>query len=231
MDQKADIMIIAAHPDDPEFGIAGTIAKWTKSGKVVVYVICTNGDKGTIDPEITAETLTKIRQEEQKSAAKILGVSQVIFLGYPDQGLEETSEFRREIVRQIRVFRPDIVATSDPYRKYLLHRDHRIAGQVVLDAVYPFARDHLAYPDLIAQGYQPHKVKEVLTWGTDDPNYWSDITETFPLKSSAIRCHRSQIGNRDASEMLAWLKERAIKAAKGKDFELAEEFHRTEIWM
>lgn len=231
MNQISDVMVIAPHPDDPEFGIAGTVAKWTLSGKKVIYVICTNGDKGTIDPDMKPEVLTKIRQEEQIAAAKVLGVTQVIFLGYPDQGLEETPEFRKEIVRQIRIFQPEIVATNDPYRKYLLHRDHRITGQVVLDAVYPFARDYLAYPDLAAQGYKPHKVTEVLTWGTDEPNYWSDITETFHLKFSALRCHVSQVGTRDSTQMQAWLKERAMKAAKGKGFELAEEFHRTEIWM
>jgi LmbE family N-acetylglucosaminyl deacetylase len=231
MNRKADVMVIAPHPDDPEFGIAGTVAKWTLSGKQVVYVICTDGDKGTSNPDMKPEVLTKIRHEEQIAAAKVLGVTQVIFLGYPDQGLEETSEFRKEIVRQIRIFQPEIVATNDPYRKYLLHRDHRITGQIVLDAVYPFARDYLAYPDLATQGYTPHKVKEVLTWGTDEPNYWSDITETFHLKYSALLCHISQVSNRDSIEMQAWLKERAMKAAKGKGFELAEEFHRTEIWM
>jgi LmbE family N-acetylglucosaminyl deacetylase len=231
MTQKADVLIIAPHADDPEFGIAGTVARWTQSGKIVVYVICTNGDKGTSDPDMKPEELIKIRQNEQKAAAKVLGVSQVVFLNYRDQELEETPEFRKEIVRQIRTFKPDIVATTDPYRKYIIHRDHRITGQVVLDAVYPFARDHLAYPDLLAQGFKPHKVKEVLTWGSDEPNYWSDITETFELKIAALQSHHSQVGNRDQGQFIGWLKERAARAAKGKDFKLAEEFHRTEIWM
>jgi LmbE family N-acetylglucosaminyl deacetylase len=231
MTEKADVMIVAAHPDDPEFGIGGTTAKWTKSGKNVVYVICTNGNKGSVNPDIKSEALVQIREEEQKTAAETLGVSKIVFLGYGDQELEDTPDFRKEIVRQIRIFRPDIVATSDPYRKYLVHRDHRITGQVVLDAVYPFARDQLAYPDLFAQGYKPHRVTEVLTWGTDEPNYWSDISATFDLKISAINCHKSQVGNRDPAQLVAWLKERSSKAAKGKGFELAEEFHRTEIWM
>ncbi len=228
--KKVDVLIVGPHADDPEFGIAGTVAKWTREGKKVVYVICTNGDKGTSDLKMDPQELVKIREKEQREAAKVLGVTEVVFLGYPDQGLEDTAEFRKEIVRQIRIYRPDIVGTTDPYRKYLWHRDHRIAGQVTLDAVYPFARDHLAYPNLLAQGYKPHKVKEVWTWGTDDPNHWSDITETFDIKVEALRCHKSQIGGRDFPEVYEWIKERAATAAKGRGFKLAEAFHRTEIW-
>ncbi len=123
------------------------------------------------------------------------------------------------------------MATTDPYRRYIWHRDHRITGQVTLDAVYPFARDHLAYPDLFLAGYKPHKVREVLTWGTEDPNYWSDITDTFDIKIAALRCHKSQVGDRNLTQFYERLKERATQAAKGRDFKLAEEFHRIEIWM
>ena len=231
MPAKVDLLVVGPHADDPEFGIAGTVAKLTREGKKVAYVICTNGDKGTSDTSLDPRELVKIREQEQREAAKILGVTEVEFLGFPDQGLEDNDQFRKEIVRHIRVFRPDIVASPDPYRKYLWHRDHRIAGQVVLDAVYPFARDHLAYPDLLSQGYLPHKVKEVLTWGTDDPNYWVDISDTFAVKIEALRSHKSQIGKRDFPEVYKWLRERAEHAAEGKGFELAEEFHRTEIWM
>jgi LmbE family N-acetylglucosaminyl deacetylase len=228
---KADMMIVAPHTDDGEFGIAGTVAKWTRQGKNVVYVICTNGDKGTSDLNLKPSELVKLRQEEQWEAAKVLGVKDVAFLGYPDQGLEDTSGFRKDIVKQIRLYQPELVATTDPYRKYIWHRDHRITGQVVMDAVYPFARDHLAYPDLFAQGYKPHKVKEVLCWGTDDPNYWSDITDTFDIKIAALRCHKSQVGSRDAQQLYDGLKQRAADSAKGKAFKLAEAFHRVEIWM
>ncbi|MDD5701214.1 MAG: PIG-L family deacetylase [Dehalococcoidales bacterium] len=231
MTPKADILVIGPHADDPEFGIAGTVARWAQEGKKVVYVICTNGDKGTSDIDLAPEKLIKIREEEQREAAKVVGALDVIFLGFPDQSLEDTPEFRKEIVRQIRAYQPDIVATTDPYRKYLSHRDHRITGQVTLDAVYPFARDHLAYPDLFAQGYKPHKVKEVLTWGTDDPNYWSDITRTFEIKIQALRCHKSQIGNRDFPELYKHLRTKAAEDARGQGFELAEAFHRTEIWL
>jgi LmbE family N-acetylglucosaminyl deacetylase len=228
--KKVDVLVIGPHADDPEFGIAGTVAKWTRQGKKVAYVICTNGDKGTSDLKMDPKELIKLREEEQRNAAGVLGVSEVVFLGYPDQSLEDTSEFRKEIVRQIRIFRPDIVGTTDPYRKYLWHRDHRICGQVVLDAVYPFARDFLAYPDLFAEGYKPHKVKEVWTWGTDDPNYWTDITETFDTKVEALRCHKSQVGGRDSDGFSEWIKQRATSVAKGRGFKYGEEFHRTEVW-
>jgi LmbE family N-acetylglucosaminyl deacetylase len=231
MVNKVDLLVIAPHPDDSEFGIAGTVAKWTRQGKDVVYVICTNGDKGTGDIDMDPGKLVNTRQQEQRAAARILGVKDVVFLGYPDQELEDTVEFRKEIVRQIRIFQPETVATNDPYRKYISHRDHRITGQVTIDAVYPFARDHLAFPDLFARGYQPHKVKQVLCWGTEDPNYWSDITDTFDLKIAALRCHFSQVGHRDAGQLYEGLKTRASDMAKGQNFKLAEAFHRVEIMM
>jgi LmbE family N-acetylglucosaminyl deacetylase len=228
---KADLLVVAPHADDAEFGIAGTVAKWTKEGKCVVYVICTNGDKGTSDPGLQTEDLAKIRIEEQWAAARVLGVKDVVFLGYPDQGLEDTAEFRKEIVRQIRIYQPECVATTDPYRHYIWHRDHRITGQVTMDAIYPFARDHLAYPDLYARGYNPHKVKEVLCWGTENPNYWTDIAGTFDTKLAALACHKSQVGNRDFHQLYEGLKARAADSARGQNFSLAESFHRVEILM
>ncbi|MBN1188378.1 MAG: PIG-L family deacetylase [Dehalococcoidales bacterium] len=231
MTVKADLLVIAPHADDAEFGIAGTVARWAKEGKNVVYVICTNGDKGTSDPFTNTEELARTRIEEQRAAAVVLGVKDVVFLGYPDQGLEDTAEFRKELVRQIRTYRPECVATTDPYRRYIWHRDHRITGQVTLDAVYPFARDHLAYPDLYAQGYNPHKVKELLCWGTDNPNYWSDITGTFDIKFAALACHKSQVGNRDPQQLYEGLRARAAEAARGQNVSLAEPFYRVEIRM
>jgi LmbE family N-acetylglucosaminyl deacetylase len=152
---EADVLVISPHPDDAEYGVAGTVARWTREGKQVVYIICTNGDKGTSDADMKPQDLVEIRKKEQLAAADVLGVSEVIFLGLPDQGLEETPKFRKQIVRLIRQYRPQIVVTADPYRRYIWHRDHRIAGQVVLDAVFPYARDHLAYPDLLEEGLLP----------------------------------------------------------------------------
>jgi LmbE family N-acetylglucosaminyl deacetylase len=227
--RPADVLIVAPHADDAEFGIAESVAKWTKAGKQVVYVICSNGEKGTSDPSITEEMLTEIRRREQFEAAKVLGVREVIFLGYPDQGIEDTPEFRKNIVKQIRTFQPYLVATTDPYRKYLWHRDHRMTGVTTLDAIYPFARDHLAYPDLYKEGYLPHKGKEVWTWGTDEPNYWSNVTDTWKTKIAALRCHKSQV-EKNLDQVREWVTERAVAMAAGKDYKYAEAFHRIEIW-
>ncbi len=226
---KVDVLVISPHPDDAEYGVAGTVARWTREGKKVVYVVCTNGDKGTTNPDMKPEDLIEIRKKEQLAAADVLGVSEVIFLGLPDQGLEETPQFRKQIVRLIRQYRPEIVVTVDPYRRYIWHRDHRITGQVVLDAVFPYARDHLAYPDLIEEGLQPHKVKEMLFWASEDINYRSDITATFDLKAEALRCHRSQMQEREDPNSDGWLRQRCKDIAKDEHFELGEAFHRVEI--
>ncbi len=225
MVEAVQVMAVTAHPDDAEFGAAGTVARWIHEGKSAVYVVCTNGDKGTSDPSMKPEVLAGIREEEQLDVARLLGVREVVFLRYPDQSLEDTPEFRKEIVRLIRKYRPDTVLTSDPYRRYLWHRDHRITGQVTLDAIFPYARDLLAYPDLLEEGLQPHKVKEVLLWGTEEPNYRSDITSTIDIKIAALRCHESQIAANPFSDVEKWARERAIMMAEGENFELAEAFH------
>jgi LmbE family N-acetylglucosaminyl deacetylase len=230
MPEPADVMVITPHADDAEGGAGGTVVRWTREGKKVVYVVCTNGDKGTSDPNITPEQLAEIREEEQRAAADLLGVREVIFLRYPDQGLEDTPEFRKAIVCLIRMYRPYTVVTVDPYRRYIWHRDHRITGQVVLDAVFPYARDLYAYPDLIEEGIQPHKVREVLLWGSEEPNYRSDITDTFDIKFKALSCHKSQIGDNPSPERIEWMKERHRMQAEGEDYELAEAFHRVELF-
>jgi len=227
--QKADVLVLSAHPDDAEFGAAGTVARWTDEGRAVVYIICTNGDKGTSDRTLTPESLSKIRKKEQQAAAELLGVQEVVFLGYPDQGLEDTPELRKQVVRLIRTFRPRVLVTSDPYRRYLWHRDHRIIGQVAMDAVFPFARDHLAYPDMLEQGLEPHKVAEILFWAAEDINYRSDITATFDRKIAALRCHATQIQEFKTSDPVNWLKDRCREMAHGEAFELAEGFHRVEL--
>ncbi len=230
MDTKANVLVICPHPDDAEFSSAGTIARWVKEGRLVAYVICTSGDKGTSDYTIKPEVLAAMREKEQLAAARVLGVKDVVFLRYPDQGLEDTPGFRKDLVRYIRTFRPETLMCPDPYRKYLWHRDHRITGIVALDAVYPYARDHLAYPDMIEEGLQPHKVHEVFCWAPmEDINYRSDITTTFDLKLAALRCHESQVGGQDWSKVVEWVKGRAREMAKGQPFELAEAFHRVEI--
>jgi LmbE family N-acetylglucosaminyl deacetylase len=175
------------------------------------------------------ERLAEIREREQEAAARVLGVREVVFLRLPDQGLEDTADFRKMIVRTIRTYRPETVVTSDPYRRYIWHRDHRVVGQVTLDAVYPFARDHLAYPDLLKEGLEPHKVREMLFFGSEDVNYRSNITMTFDLKVAALRCHESQVRELEISALEARLRERARSNAEGSEYELAEAFHRVEI--
>jgi len=228
--KKADVLVITPHPDDAEFGVAGTVVKWVAEGREIVYAVCTNGDKGTSDYSMKAKALAEIREREQLCAAEVLGVREVIFLRHEDQSLEDTPEFRKEIVRLIRTYRPDIVVSADPYRRYIWHRDHRITGRVVLDAVFPYARDHLAYPDLLEEGLEPHKVKEVWLWAiADNINHRSDITDTFDLKVKALRCHESQVGNDHLPDLEERLRQWAKERAKGTEYELAEAFHREEI--
>jgi LmbE family N-acetylglucosaminyl deacetylase len=230
MTKPAHVMVVTPHPDDAEFGVAGTVARWTSEGRDVIYVVCTNGDKGTSDPNMKPHELAKIREQEQLAAAKLLGVREVIFLRHPDQALEDTPEFRKEIVRLIRMYKPETVVTADPYRRYMWHRDHRITGQVTLDAIFPYARDFLSYPDLLEEGLQPHKVKEVLLWGAPEPNYRTDITSTFATKLAALRCHKSQIGDNPSAELEERLRERHKMLAQGENYELAEAFYRIEMW-
>jgi len=227
--KKAQVMVVTPHPDDAEFGVAGTVARWTGEGKDVIYVVCTNGDKGTSDANMKPDKLARIREQEQLAAAKLLGVREVIFLRHPDQGLEDTPEFRKELVRLIRMYRPETVVTAAPYRHYIWHRDHRITSRVTLDAIFPYARDIHAYPDLLEEGLQPHKVKEVLLWGAEDANYRSNITDTFDIKIAALRCHKSQISDNPSSGLENRMRERYKMLAEGEDYELAEAFHRIEM--
>lgn len=224
-----DIMAVVAHPDDAEFGAAGSVAKWVADGKSVVYVLCTNGDKGTSDRAMTSEKLGVIRQQEQQEAANLLGVREVVFLGMEDQQLEDTPAFREEIVRLIRRFRPQVVLSSDPYRRYLWHRDHRIIGQVVMDALFPYARDHMAYPAMLAEGLEPHKVGEVLFFGAEDVNHHIDISETFAQKVAALECHSSQVKELKVGDLNSWLRKRCESMAEGSPFTLAEAFHRVKL--
>jgi len=220
-------MVVIPHPDDAESRMAGTVARWAREGKDVIYIVCTNGDKGTSDPDMKPEELARVREQEQLAAAELLGVREVVFLRYPDQSLEDTPEFRKEIVRLIRTYKPDTVVTVDPYRRYLDHRDHRITARVTLDAIFPYAGDIHSYPDLLEQGLQPHRVKEVLFCGTGDPNYYINITDTIDVKIAALRCHKSQVGDRP--EIDEWMRRWAKMSAEGQDYELGEAFHREEV--
>ena len=227
-DNECYALVITPHPDDAEFGIAGTAVKWVREGKELVYAVCTNGNKGTNDPKMHPDELAKIREKEQLAAAKLIGVSEVVFLGYDDQSLEDTPELRKDIVRLIRKFRPKVVISADPYRRYVWHRDHRITGRVVLDAVFPYARDKWAFPELLEEGLQPHKVYEILLWASEEPNYFSDITDTFDIKMAALRCHHSQVGHLPP-EWEKQVRARYENLAQGQGFALAEAFYRVEV--
>ena len=220
-------MVVIPHPDDAESRLAGTVVRWVREGKDVIYVVCTNGDKGTDDPDMAPEALAGIREQEQLAAAGLLGVREVVFLRHPDQALEDTPEFRKEIVRLIRTYMPDTVVSIDPYQRYLSHRDHRVAAQVTLEAIFPSGEYTPAYSDLLEEGLQPHKVKEVLFCGFEGLDYRSDITDTFDTKVAALRCHKSQVGNRP--ELYEFMRERAEMLAEGEEYELAEAFHREEV--
>lgn len=223
------VLLVAAHPDDTEFGAGGCVAKWCEAGDRVIFVICTNGNKGTSDPEMTPERLVPIREAEERAAARVLGVNEVIFLGYPDGELEYTAESRGRIVRAIRRYRPDLVLTSDPYRKYTAHHDHRICGQLVLDAVYPYARDRLSYPEHLAEGLLPHAVREVYLWGSDDPDIFFDITDSFEKKIAALRCHVSQVGKRSELKEAVGVRAGEVGSRVGARF--GEQFHRVVVQM
>lgn len=229
MDKIFDIMVIFAHPDDAEFGAAGSVAKWVAEGNSAIYIVCTNGEKGTSDRNISPESLARIRQKEQFEAAQQLGVSDVIFLGMPDQGLEESPAFREAVVREIRRYRPSIVISPDPYRRYLWHRDHRIVGQVVMDALFPYARDHMAYPEMLREGLEPHKVKEVYFFGAEEANHHIDITATFPQKLAALKCHTSQMLELAKDDLESWLKKQCQQMAENTPYQFAEAFYRLEL--
>jgi len=219
------VMFVAAHPDDPEFLAGGTIAGMVKDGCEVSYVIVTNGNKGSGDRTVTSEQLAPIRETEQRRAARVLGVGDVAFLGYEDGELEDTRDVRRDITRQIRRWRPDLIITLNPRRAYdhfaHWHRDHRTTGRVVLDCVYPLARDHLAFPELLPQ-YEPHNVREVYVIQWERPRLVVDITATMDLKLEAIRCHASQVGDFKAVETR--MRNRAATLGKDKGYSYAEGF-------
>ena len=222
------VLVITPHPNDAEVWCGGTVARWIKEGAEVHYVLCTDGGKGTFDHQVSSQELVVIREAEQREAAKILGVKQIVVLGHPDGELEDTDAFRRELVRQIRLVRPDVVLCPEPYRRNLAwHRDHRIAGQVALDAVFPYARDHLHLKELWEEeGLEPHKTGTVLLWGTEQPDTHMDIGDFLELKIQALAVHRSHMSARSESEVANFVKERATGDGAGQDYDYAEAFRK-----
>ncbi len=199
------IAVMMAHPDDPDFSCAGTCAKWAAEGHHITYVVITNGDKGSDDRGIPSDQLVVIREAEQLAAAKILGVQDCVFMRQPDGMLVPNLELRRELVRVIRRIKPDIVICPDPTiwfvaREYINHPDHRAAGQAVLEAVFPAARNHRVFPELLDEGLEPHRVEEIYVSGSPESDVFVDITPYMDLKIEALRAHVSQMGDWDPSE-------------------------------
>lgn len=228
-DRIERVMVITAHPDDSEFGAGGTVARFVKQGCEVAYCIVTNGNKGSSDRTMTPERLVTIRADEQRNAARVLGVERVSFLGYPDGEVEDTRDLRRDVSREIRRFRPDLVICQNPNRTYNLgasHRDHRTVGGVVLDCVYPLARDHLAFPELLPE-FEPHKVREVYVMQWNEPHLVNDISDVIDLKLKALACHASQF--KDFAAVEARVRQRSKELGAARGYAYAEAFDRIVI--
>jgi len=220
-------MVIMAHPDDAEWSCAGTVAKWCAEGWEVVYVLCTDGSKGSDDPEMTSEKLVKIREKEQRDAGKVLGLKDVVFLGYPDAYLEPTLELRKDIAREIRRYKPDVVITGSPARDvsrgyYVSHPDHLAAGEAALSAVFPTARDRLTFPELLDEGLEPHKVREVwIAGGGDNADKYIDVEAYMETAIKALKAHVSQVDQEHAGD---WFTQGRVRTGEKIGMGYAESF-------
>ncbi|MER3438074.1 MAG: PIG-L family deacetylase [Chloroflexota bacterium] len=227
---KKRVAVIMAHPDDAEFVCAGTVARWADEGHEIVYVIVTNGDKGTHDPSLTPEQLAEIRKREQREAARILGVKDVIFLDWPDGMVVPDLTLRRELVRVVRRVRPDIVISGDPTvywvgTTYINHPDHRAVAEAALAALYPAAGNRNYFPELLDEGLEPHKITELYLYSATEANTFIDITPYLERKLAALRAHASQIGEWNPDEMIReWAREEGKRA--NPPVEYAESFNR-----
>lgn len=224
------VMGIFAHPDDPEFFCGATFARWASEGAEVTFVLATSGDKGSSDPTMTTERLIAIREDEERCAAQVLGVKEVIFLRYPDGELQPTLGLRKDLVRLIRLKQPDVVVTCDPTVFWFMgrginHPDHRAIGEAVLDAVYPTARDRLNFPDLLHQeGLEPHKVRQVYLAGTQTITKTVDVSSYIEAKIRSLYEHKSQI--EDMEGMAQRVRERALDEQSPEDApRYIERFH------
>jgi LmbE family N-acetylglucosaminyl deacetylase len=220
-------LVVISHPDDGEFGAGPTIAHLTAAGVRVDYVVTTDGGKGTEDPDVTPAQLSATRTAEQRAAADILGVREIVHLGYPDGYLMPSLDVRRDITRQIRRFRPDLVITQNPQRRldhnpFIGHPDHLATGEATLAAVYPAARDHLNFPELwTEERLEPWKVRQVLLTGVEEPNLWIDVAATFDVGMASILAHESQV---EPGEVEERMRERARTIGEPQGIGLAQAF-------
>jgi LmbE family N-acetylglucosaminyl deacetylase len=222
-------MSIHAHPDDQEFTVSGTLARWAQAGCEIVSVIITSGDAGSNDPAHDAAykpELAKIREGEQIAANAVLGIKGTLFLRYPDGELEPTVALRKDLTRLIRIHKPEVVVTGDPQgvfygNGYINHPDHRAAAQAAIYATFPSAGTRLIFTDLLEAGHDPHNVKRVYIHGAEKPDTWVDISATIQQKIEALRKHASQLGDWDPEKMI---REWATEEAKEHGMEYAESF-------
>ena len=216
------IIVIAAHPDDPEFGCAATIAKWAAVGHDITYLLLTSGDKGSRERKTPPGELAAVREDEQRAAASELGVKRVVFLRHPDGLLENTMALRREISGYLREYGPDTVVTIDPWRRYQLHPDHRVAGQAALDAIYA-AREWHIFPEQLVGDRIPCRVRDVYLFWTDKPDYYEDVTSSIDCRIEALKRHVSQVGER-IEQLPERIRGGARDTGKEAGYEFAEGF-------
>jgi LmbE family N-acetylglucosaminyl deacetylase len=219
------ILVVVAHPDDIEFGLGGSVARWTDEGHRVIFCIVTDGAAGSNDPDVDLRNLVETRRAEQLEAAALLGVQEVRFLGYPDGALQPSVELRRELTRLIRELRPYRVVCQDPSTfffgaNYINHPDHRAAGEATVYAVFPSAETRPVFPELLAEGFEPHKVSELYLDLSLQPDTFIDITTTLERKIAATLCHRSQVG----PEAETWIRDWCAEAGAKAGYAFAESF-------
>jgi LmbE family N-acetylglucosaminyl deacetylase len=226
------ILTVTAHPDDVDFGVAGSVAAWTAAGAAVTYCIVTNGDAGGFDPSVPRSRIPGIRQAEQAAAAAEVGVKDLVWLGHPDGRVEATIELRRDLTRVIRQVRPQWVVCQSPERLwdrlFASHPDHLAAGEATICAVYPDARNPFAFPELQEEGLEAHLVEELWVMASPRSDTYVDVTDTFDAKLAALRAHRSQETDRDGNleaRLREWLAANARQAGWGEG-RLAEAFYR-----
>lgn len=232
VDRPARVLLIVAHPDDADFGPAGTIATWVAAGTVAHLVCCTSGDAGAEDPETDPLALARLREAEQREAARIIGYQGVTFLHRADGALENDLPLREQLVTVIRTFRPDAVMTMDPTVVFsalgrVQHTDHRAAAMAAVDAVYPAARNAMAFPQLARGGLEPHVVGRLYLYFTDLPNAWVDTTAALERKLEALRAHASQLREPEAIE--ARVRDRELAAGARVGVIAAEAFRVLDI--
>jgi LmbE family N-acetylglucosaminyl deacetylase len=219
------IMAIAAHPDDIESWCAGTLARTIDAGAHVRLLLVTSGECGSDDPHITPQQVAAVREAEAQRAAALLGINEVVFLRYPDGDVENTRALRGDLVAWIRCWRPSVLFTHDPeypWPPYLAHRDHRMVGRTALDAVYPLARDRLAFSEQVCDGVQPHAVQQVWLFASSAADQYVDITAGFERKIAARLAHASQTP--DPAELVVNWRNRAAQIGASVNIPAAEAF-------